>query len=533
MVMIASTIRLASRWHRALPRQIAVAHVRPMSFLGTLFGIGEFEGERNQALRNVGNKNQAYSLALLEYVAMNAHPKAMLEKVLEENESFLMGHILVAASQCLAPMVHRDSVEATATVEIARAMSKQATVTPNENLHIAALDAIVSGRYREAAAVYESILMHDPTDLLAQRCAFDVYILLGDQKNVLSTITRRLPLWSPNDAGFSHLLSMQAYGLQANGKLDAAELLAEKALSMNGNDRWAFHTLLQIMEARGNANHGASFALEHKDDFDNGGPLESHLYFQWALYLLDLGRYDRIEKFLDIYIIPRDQREPHSVRSLCDATQLFWRLHFTGHDVSELQARLVAEWQAVSEDEKDQRVVFPPIAKLLRYSLLSSIDEDTANNTGDNIPDDRPVDIYEFEKFKGVQLLPFSYPRPASELRTVYNAVCHGFMAYSQGRFQDAVDVLLPMRGNLEILGGTSVHDELIDLLLIESASRCDDLHLAKLLVNERVSIRPQSAQTWNTYSRVFASAGDASAVRDAQSMSYALGLGQGGNKTN
>lgn len=32
---------------------------------------------------------------------------------------------------------------------------------------------------------------------------------------------------------------MQAYGLQVDGKLDAAENLAEKAVSMNGNDRWA------------------------------------------------------------------------------------------------------------------------------------------------------------------------------------------------------------------------------------------------------------------------------------------------------
>lgn len=36
---------------------------------------------------------------------------------------------------------------------------------------------------------------------------------------------------------------MQAYGLQVDGKLDAAESLAEKAMSMNGNDRWACTSL--------------------------------------------------------------------------------------------------------------------------------------------------------------------------------------------------------------------------------------------------------------------------------------------------
>lgn len=48
-----------------------------------------------------------------------------------------------------------------------------------------------------------------------------------------------------------------------------------------------------------------------------------------------------------------------------------------------------------------------------------------------------------------------------------------------------------------------------------------------------RLSLRSQSAQVWSTYSRVFESIGDSSALRDAQNMSYVLGLGQGGNQTN
>ncbi|GLE11366.1 hypothetical protein PINS_up023746 [Pythium insidiosum] len=70
-------------------------------------------------------------------------------------------------------------------------------------------------------------------------------------------------------------------------------------------------------------------------------------------------------------------------------------------------------------------------------------------------------------------------------------------MAYSQGRFQDAVDVLLPIRGSLDLLGGTTIHQDLIELLLTESASRCEELQVAKLLLNERVTQRPQSAQSW------------------------------------
>jgi hypothetical protein len=47
-------------------RPAAVAQRRSMSLLRTIFGIGEFEGQRNQSLRGTTNKTHAYNLALLE-----------------------------------------------------------------------------------------------------------------------------------------------------------------------------------------------------------------------------------------------------------------------------------------------------------------------------------------------------------------------------------------------------------------------------------------------------------------------------------
>ncbi len=50
--------------------------------------------------------------------------RAIMYQVLEDDNRFIMGHVLVAASQCLAPMVHQDSVDAAMTFEIARALSE-------------------------------------------------------------------------------------------------------------------------------------------------------------------------------------------------------------------------------------------------------------------------------------------------------------------------------------------------------------------------------------------------------------------------
>ena len=131
--------------------------------------------------------------------------------------------------------------------------------------------------------------------------------------------------------------------------------------------------MLHVLEARGNANHGASYANQFKARFDNGGPLERHLYFQWALYMLDLGHYDRVDKMLEVSIFPRQpEGVPHAVPTLCDATQLYWRLRFAGEARVELGEELFQSWSAVlpptsSDAEKVSRAHLSPLANVLRY----------------------------------------------------------------------------------------------------------------------------------------------------------------------
>ncbi|CAH0491582.1 unnamed protein product [Peronospora farinosa] len=510
---------------------------RSMSLLGSIFGIGEFEGARNTSLSRSTSKQQAYNVALLDYVSMNSHPKFMLQKVLEDDASFLMGHVLVGASQCLAPFIHQDALDAADRLQVATKIAREGKTTMTEKMHVMALDAIVHGRNYEAAALYETILLHDYTDLLALRCCYDVYRFLGNYKNMLAVVTRRLPSWSPNDVGYSHLLGMQAYGMQAAGRLDAAEALAEKTLSLNGNDRWALHTMLHVLEARGNANHGASYANQFKAGFDNGGPLEHHMYFQWALYMLDLGHYDRIGKMLEVNIFPYHPDDtPHAVPTLCNATQLYWRLRFAAQDVAELGEQLLQNWSAILSPRSSgamevSKARLHPLANVLCYSILSCVPSG-ATPPPEPLTLEPAIDTNRLEAQLGFTPLQFSFPPISGELEEVHNNVCKAFQAYAEARFNDATQALLPVREKLGLLGGTEVDQDVVEQLLIECASKCDDLRLVKLLLNERLSARPQSAQCWNAFSRVSAAMGDSSAVRDAQGMSYVLGLGQGGNQT-
>ena len=53
----------------------------------------------------------------------------MLQKVLANDVPFLMGHVLVGASQCLAPLMHQDALDAVASLQAATHISKQGKLT--------------------------------------------------------------------------------------------------------------------------------------------------------------------------------------------------------------------------------------------------------------------------------------------------------------------------------------------------------------------------------------------------------------------
>lgn len=355
-------------------------------------------------------------------------------------------------------------------------------VSTAEKLHVLALDGVVHGRYREATVVYETILREDHSDLLALRCCFDLYLLLGcvlwlraclpyDANRVVgfvavvhddwhcaataTTCSRRsraacrrghpttpvgeaadLPpcaymrtkahssmcrtcerrvqpppvdasirpagCWSPGcgrgaggEGSFDEwerpmglwvavLMSQTrvracAVGLTSPVRRDYMWPQSTRCCTSSKVARTL--TTEQATPTNTRYSAGASIVMETsktdpsmrlQDAFDNGGPMERHLYFQWALFLLELGRYDRIDKMLETSIFPRlRDGHHHSYQTLSDATQLFWRLRFAGHDTEGLAQQLHESWLAVADFEAENRDAFhpslPPLAKICQH----------------------------------------------------------------------------------------------------------------------------------------------------------------------
>jgi hypothetical protein len=75
--------------------------------------------------------------------------------------------------------------------------------------------------------------------------------------------------------------------------------------------------------------------------------------------------------------------------------------------------------------------------------------------------------------------------------------VCRAVVAFGQGRYREAVEQLLPIRHNLSEFGGSHAQRDAVLRTLLEAALRAGSLHVAELLLAERITVRPGSPYNW------------------------------------
>ncbi|KAF0690381.1 Aste57867_18216 [Aphanomyces stellatus] len=527
---------LAARRSRAAAQRIlpskAVTATRSMSFLDQIFSYGE----KPSAPAVAGSSG--FQLALLGYISLTMCPVDSLQAILKKDPSFLMGHILVGASEYLHPRLHSESLDAPRRLATAKSLLDQASAP--EKLHVRALDALVSGRFREASLIYETLLREDCTDLLALKCAFDVYSILGDKRNMLDTISRVLPQLPSSHPGYSHVLALQAFGLQERGDFAAAESLANRAMSMNDEDAGAFHALLHIYECQGKHQDGSSVVMRHQDAWSTFSVLRSHVYIHWIFFLIETGRFDRVLQLLknEVFV----PNELLSANVLSDLTQVYWRLRFAGYDTPDILADLDGQWQAVISDVG--AVPLTPLAALhahvrglnpsyLPTTMSQSITSLARPQEASLLPVQSASaftsNAAALEAELGTRVLPFSHGLPGQVELDVIATLKDALTAYGKGQYNDVVEKLLAVRGLVHVVGGSLVEAEMFEILLIDAARCSSQFDVARLILNERINVKPQSAQYWKTYGDILEELHDEEGVDGARRMSYVLGLGQAG----
>jgi len=110
---------------------------------------------------------------------------------------------------------------------------------------------------------------------------------------------------------------------------------------------------------------------------------------------------------------------------------------------------------------------------------------------------------------------------------TVGVPLAEGMVAYRHGDYATAVDKLLPLRGIWHHVGGSAAQRDVFALTLEAAATQSNQLLLARALLRERITNRPNNAMGMYHLSSVLFGTGEAKAAGQMRDRAHRFGLGQ------
>jgi hypothetical protein len=352
---------------------------------------------------------------------------------------------------------------------LAEAEPLMAGAPPHEQGHFAAAQAALAGRWFDACARWDALLLDHPRDLLALAAAhlFDFY--RGDARNLRARVARVLPEWSADDPLRPFVQGMHAFGLEECNLHPQAEAAGREALARDPRGPWAIHAVAHVMEMQGRHEEGVHWLEGGSAGWADNG-LAVHLWWHLALF-----RLESLDTAAALALF--DARIAGSASTVnlqwLDGAALLWRLKLLGVDVG-------SRWQVLAADWADPvahagHYAFNDVHALL--ALLGSGDiaraqvllaASSAQANADNAGMARDV---------GVPLM-------------------QGLMACARGDADEACAVLYPLRSVAHHFGGSHAQRDLIDQTLLAAAARSSHKAAGRALLNERRLAKPNTPLT-------------------------------------
>jgi len=360
----------------------------------------------------------------------------------------------------------RLRTQAAALVETARPL----TLNEREQAHLAALSNLVQGSRAAAVAVLDRHLMRYPFDLVAHQGAALTDGFLGRFHWVRDRSARALPLWSKDQPGYGTLLAMHGFGLEEAGDYSRAEDESRAAAELEPLSFWPHHTVAHVMEMTGRPEDGLGWMAAREALWSTPGHMNQvHIWWHKSLFHLELGQYDEA---LALYDGPMRATQRPVALSLTNPTALLWRLDTLGCNVGDSWRELAALWQ----DHADGKcLVFGDI-----HAAMAEL------RSGQEALVERRLAAMRETAASGVEA--------AGLYRTVGIPVVEGLAAFHRGAYDQAVELLLPVRFDLWQIGGSQAQRDVVDWTLTEAAVRAGQRDVALSLAHERLGTRPRSA---------------------------------------
>lgn len=404
-----------------------------------------------------------YRRALRQFQCYIEDPVASVDAALARRPDFVMAHALKAWLHLLG-----TEPEAIAVARDCHAAAARLSASARERGHLAAIGALLEGRWRRAGRILEDVAIDDPADVLALQAGHLIDFYVGDARMLRDRIARALPAWSPSMAGHHALLGMHAFGLEETGDYARAEAQGRAAVEREPRDGWAWHAVTHVMEMQGREREGIAWLRADPAAWSADSFFQVHNWWHLALFHLELGEIDEVLALFDGPI--------HGARStvaldMVDAASLLWRLQLRG-------VALGARWQTVADG-------WAPLAGAGNYAF-NDVHAAMAF-VGAGRPDALETVI------RAQQAAMAGEGDNAAFTREVGHPLVLAIRDFGAGRYAECAERIRDVRGIAHRFGGSHAQRSVLDLTLLEAALRGGRPALARALAAERLALRPHS----------------------------------------
>jgi hypothetical protein len=399
---------------------------------------------------------EGYRQALHAYHCYAGDPMTPLQGALLDSPAFVMGHVLTAHLTLVGTNAEVQAIGAAAYREM-----KDLPCNDRERGHVAAVGHMLAGELKAAGRVLEDVSLAYPMDSVALQAGQIVDFLRGDSRMLRDRIARVMPLWSPDAPDYHAVLGLLAFGLEECGQYDEAEAVGRRAVAMQPRNGWAQHAVAHVMEMQDRRAEGVAWMRAEPQAWAGDSFFQVHNWWHLALFHLGLGEVDEV---LALYDGPIWGQRSDMPIDLVDASALLWRLHLRGLDLGD-------RWSALADvhatggrglnafEDAHAMMAFVGAERLEEARELLAVQASLP--CGDNVG------------FVAEVGLP----------------VMQGLLAFGEGRYGAAAELLRGVRNQAARFGGSHAQRDLIDLTLIEAAARGGDTALERGLRAERALV--------------------------------------------
>jgi len=400
---------------------------------------------------------------------------------------------MAGALMAYLSLTSTDEPDVATAVALAEAMAA-APMNDRERAHHAAVSAWAQGDWVGASQALDGLLQRWPRDLLALQVGHQLDFFLGDAANLRDRPGRTLLSLDPADPHTAFVRGMQAFGLEEAGSYAEAEDAGLAALAVNPDDVWAVHAVTHAHEMRGRVAEGIGFLRDREIDWGTGNLFTVHNWWHLALFHLEAGDLEAVLRIYDDQV--HNAASDGVPLEMIDASALLWRLHLDGQDDGGRFRPLADAWATRTD--------------LRPWYAFNDLHAVMALVGAGRIADAESV----VERLAGYVHLGGSGTNVAMTAE-IGLPTCRAAVRFGQGRYDDAVDELLPIRRVLQHFGGSHAQRDVLQRTLLESALRAGRTDLARALIAERLAVRETSVYGWTQQARLLEAQG-----RDAEASS-------------